>query len=227
MTTATEIIDRAYGLIGYKDAAESVSGQDASLALGVLNDLIDSWNTQGQFIVSVNEEVATVSGSPISIGPGQTINVPRPVDVMNGSFIRINNVDFAIEWVDREEYNSIPYKLVQANVAVYGYYDQNLPTGHIYLWPVPSSAELHLQLMNQLSSFADLTTSYDLAPGYKMALQYTLAEELAPGLKELSPAVVRKAAAARRAIRRTNVSVPLLANAGRQMSPYGKFLSGV
>lgn len=227
MTTATEIIDRAYSLIGYKDASESVTGQDAALALEVLNDLIDSWNTQNNFIVSVNEVVTTVSGSSVSIGPGQTINVPRPVDVMNGSFIRINNVDFMIDWISREEYNSIPYKLVTSNVVVYGYYDQNLPVGHIYLWPVPSSAELHLQLMSQLEAFADLTTPYDLAPGYKLALQYTLAEELAPGLKELPPSFTRKAAAARRAIRRTNVSVPLLANAGRQMSPYGKFLSGV
>lgn len=227
MTTATEIIDRAYSLIGYKDAAESVSGQDAALALETLNTLIDSWNTQGNFIVSVNEQVNTVSGSPVSIGPGQTIDVPRPVDVMNGSFIRINNVDFLIDWISREEYNSIPYKLVSSNVVVYGYYDQNLPTGHIYLWPVPSSAELHLQLMSQLSEFADLTTDYSLAPGYKMALQYTLAEELAHGLKDLSPAFTRKAAAARRAIRRTNVSVPLLANSQNKMSPYGYFISGV
>lgn len=228
MTTANELIDRAYTLLGYKDASEPLSGADAAYALDVLNAMIDGWNTQRLFIVSVNEVVANVSGLPITIGPGQTIDVPRPVDIEDGSFIRINNVDFPIEWITREEYNDIAYKHVSANVAIYGYYDQNMPTGNIYLWPYQNvNAELHLQLRQQLSEFADLTTQYTLAPGYKKAISYSLAEELSPGLRQLDPLIMNAAANARRAIRRTNADIPQLDDARRGISPIGRFLSGV
>jgi hypothetical protein len=66
-----------------------------------------------------------------------------------------------------------------------------------------------------LTEFADLATNYSLVKGYKKALEYSLAEELAPGIRPLDPLIVRNAANARRAIRRTNVNVPLL-NTGVQ-----------
>ena len=61
-----------------------------------------------------------------------------------------------------------------------------------------------------IPAFANLATDYPLAPGYTKALQYSLAEELAPGVKEVPLSVARMAANARRAIRRNNARVPLL-----------------
>lgn len=228
MTTANQLIERAYQLAGMKDPNQVVSGAEASAALDALNDLIDSWNTQRLYIVSVNELVQTVSGLPITIGPGQTINVARPVAVEDGSFIRYNNVDFPIQWITREEYNDIAYKQVTSTVTAYGYYDQNMPTGNIYFWPYPQTgAELHLQLQHQLSEFADLTTDYTLAPGYRKAIAYTLAEELCGGVRAVPPKVEQIAAAARKAIRRTNVDVPQLETNRRGFSPIARFMSGV
>ena len=54
MTTALQIIDRAYSLIGFKAAGETLSSEDADYALDALNSMIDSWNTQEHFIVSVH-----------------------------------------------------------------------------------------------------------------------------------------------------------------------------
>ena len=228
MTTANQLIERAHQLAGMKDPGQAVSGAEASAALDVLNDMIDGWNTQRLYIVSINELVQTVSGLPITIGPGQTINVARPVNVEDGSFIRYNNVDFPIQWITREEYNDIAYKQVTSTVTVYGYYDQNLPTGSIYFWPYPQTgAELHLQLQHQLSEFADLTTDYTLAPGYRKAIAYTLAEELCGGVRAVPPKVEQVAANARRAIRRTNVDVPTLETNRRGFSPIARFMSGV
>ena len=228
MTTALSLIDRAYALIGFKDPGEALSGADAQYALDALNDMIDGWNTQSFFIVSINEVVQTVSGLPITIGPGMMIDVPRPVEMQNGSFVRIGGVDFPIQWIDREEYNSIAYKGVTSNVPAYGYYDGNLPTGNIYLWPYSlTGAELHLQLNSNLSEFADLATDYTLAPGYRKAISYSLAEELAPGVRELPAQVAKQAFLARKAIRRTNVTVPALASGRGGFSPLARFLSGI
>ena len=227
MANATQIIDRAYTLSGIKASGEPLSPEDAQYALDALNAMLDSWNTQGYFSPTVNEIVTTVSGLPVTIGPAMMINVDRPVTVLGGSFIRINNVDYPIEWVTREQYNEISVKNVAAPFASIGFYDQNFPTGNIYFWPYPpSGAELHLQLPFQLEVFSDLSTDYVLIPGYLKAMQYSLAEELAIGVRQIDPAIARQAMIARKAIRRTNVSVPVMSLTSSAGSPYAQFISG-
>lgn len=227
MTTANSLIDRAYSLLGYKDPGEALSGADAAYALSALNDMIDSWNTQGYFIVTVSDVVTTVSGLPITIGPSMAIDVPRPTEMKAGAFVRSGGVDFPIEWISREEYDSITVKSISSNIPAYGYYDAGLPTGNIYLWPYSlAGAELHLPLNSSLSEFADLSTDYNLAPGYRKAISYSLAEELSPGVRELPAQVAKQAFLARKAIRRTNVRVPLL-DLGTAYSPLARFLSGL
>lgn len=208
MTTANDLIDRAYVLLGYKDPSDALSGQDAAYALDALNDLIDTWNTDRLFIVAVSNVSASIAGNPITIGASMTFNVTRPTEITSG-FVRIDSVDYPVEWITQAEYDELPLKSTASTVAIYGYYDRGVPTGNIYLYP-ETTGTLHLQLPVQITEFADLTTDYDLAPGYRKAIAYSLAEELAPGLRALDPVIARTGARARTAIRRTNSSVPQL-----------------
>lgn len=209
MATASDIINRAYAMLGFKDASEPVSGNDADYALGVLNSLIDSWNTQSLFIVSVNEVIATVGAISATVGPGLTFDTVRPPCVEAGAFSRLNGVDYPIEWIDRQTYESITLKTVSSSFPQYAYYDANMPTANIFFYPVPiTPIEIHVPIQQQFTEFADQVTDYALAPGYQRALEYTLAEELAPGIRPVDPQVTRNAMIARRAIRRTNVNVP-------------------
>jgi hypothetical protein len=211
MANALQIIDRAYALLGYKAAGEALSSADAEYALESLNAMLDGWNTQRMCIVSVNEVVGTISAVSATVGPGLTFDTPRPVAVEDTSFTRIGTLDYPVKWIDRETYEAISLKTVQSTFPQYAYYDANMPTANIYFYPVPNGpVEFHLALQVQLSEFADLMTDYPLAPGYLKALQYSLAEELAPGVKEVPLSVVRTAQNARRAIRRTNVDVAQL-----------------
>lgn len=211
MTTAREIISRAHRLMGAVksgDALPEAHYQDGLLAL---NAMLDGWNTQRLFIVSIDEVVGTVSGVTATVGPGLTFDTPRPVAVEDGSFTRIGGLDYPVKWIDLDTYAAISLKTVQATFPQYAYFDANMPTANIYFYPVPNGpVEFHLALQVQLTAFADLTTDYPLAPGYLKALQYSLAEELAPGVKDLPMLVMRTAANARRAIRRTNVQVAQL-----------------
>lgn len=208
MTNALQLIDRAYSLLGYKDGSEVLSSADADYGLSALNDMIDSWITQRLFIVSVEEVVTSVSGQTVTIGPSLTINVDRPVKMEQGAFHRVSGIDYPLQWIEREQYNAISLKAVSSTIPEYGYYDA---AGKIYLWPYSTTAlALHLQLQVQLSEFADLSTDYTLAPGYRKALSYSLAEELAPGIKELPMSIIKQAALARNAIKRTNARVPVM-----------------
>jgi len=217
MTTANDLINAAYVRIGFKDPSDALSGQDAAYALDALNDMIDHWNTQKLMIVTVQEVATNISGQTVTIGPSATINVDRPVKMEDGAFTRSGGVDYPLKWIQREEYNALPLKNVFSTFPEYGYYDAALPTGTIYLYPYSTATiALHLQLQVQLSEFADLTTSYDLAPGYRRAIYLSLCEELADGLRPLDPSIVRRASLARKAIKRTNARVPILSPAGNR-----------
>ena len=207
MTTALQIIDRAYSLIGFKAAGEPLSGDDATYALDALNSMIDGWNTQSMFIASVQTVIATVSTESATIGTGLTFNTERPVSIEDGAFSRLNGVDYPMTEINRAQYADISLKTVSSTFPQYFYYD---PAGVVYFYPVPSAVSVHLPVSVDLAEFVDTGTEYTLHKGYRKALEYSLAEELAPGVKELSSMVVRTAANARRAIRRSNVVVPVL-----------------
>jgi hypothetical protein len=214
MTTALQIINRASELIGYKDPVMPLSGDDAALFLDVLNDMVDGWNTGRLNVVATTTVSANVSSSPVSIGSGQTLNTTRPIRI-EGGWIRSNSIDYPLEWITSQEYDAIPNKSDTSTLPVKAYYSPNLPDGSIYLWPVPSaSVSLHVRVMTQLSQFADLATDYDLAPGYKRAIEFSLAEEIAPGRRPIQPDVARIAFNARRAIKVANFEPLTLESSG-------------
>jgi hypothetical protein len=211
MATARDIISRAHRLLGAATSGDALPEAYYQDGLDALNDMLDGWTTQRLFIVSVAEVVTSVTGSPVTIGPGMAIDITRPVKLEPGAFVRVAGVDYPLTWIERDVYNAFTLKTVTSTIPEYGYYDAAMPTGKVYLWPYSTTPlDLHLQVQVPLTEFADLATDYPLAPGYRKAIAYSLAEELAPELRELPPSVTRQAALARAAIKRTNVRVPMM-----------------
>lgn len=199
MTTALSILNRAAEIIGYKDADEVLSGNDASNFLGVLNSLVDSWALNRLFIYAVTELMQSVNGNGITIGSGGTINTTRPIGVPAGGFFRDGSTDYGFEMISRDQYAAVVNKASSTPWPQYCYYEPSLPTGKLYFYPaLAGSGELHLPVEQRLASFAALTTEYTLAPGYKRALEYSLAEELFPA--RVTPKLQQLASGARRAI---------------------------
>ena len=211
MPTALQIIDRAYSLIGLKAAGEPLSADDANYALGALNSMVDSWNSQRLYIASVQEVVATISAVTATIGTSAAFATTRPIALELGAYSLISGVSYPITLIDSATYAAIISKTATATFPTHVYYDKAVPTGTLYFWPVPSAAvEVHLVVQTQLASFADLSTTYTLAPGYQRAIEYSLAEELEPGIRTPSMKLEKQAANARRVVKRTNVVVPQL-----------------
>lgn len=211
MTTAQSIINRAAELIGYKDPDESLSGNDAANFLGVLNSMVDAWALDSLMVYAVTELVQSVSGNPISIGEGATLDTTRPVRIPEGGFFRISGKDYGFRMISRAEYAEYMQKGLTTSFPDFCYYEADAPTGNLYFYPALSgSAELHLPIEQRLSEFADLATDYTLLPGVRAALEYSLAEELAPGRRALDAQIARKAMNYRRALRMVNVRVPEL-----------------
>lgn len=207
---AESLIETACEYAGIKALGSPLDGETLSVGLSRLNSLLNSWQADNLFIPYVQEIVQTVTGNPITIGTGQTINVARPRFIRDTSFVRTNNNDQQIEVVDQQRYNLICNKLATSIQPWAGYYDNQFPVGHIYLYPAPVGSELHLQVDATLPQFADYTTDYPVDYGYQLALELSLAEKMCIGIKQVSPDLTRDAKNARATIRTNNAVIPVL-----------------
>lgn len=224
MTTALQIMNRAAEITGYKDPSEALSGDDAAQFLAVLNGLVDAWNTSRLYIVASSVISASVSASPVSIGAAQTLNTARPVRV-EGGYVTYSGVDSDLDWITSDEYDAIENKSLASSIPTKAFYSPGLPTGSIYLWPVPSAAvTLSVRVMTQLTQFANLSTDYTLAPGYKRALEYSLAEEIHPS--RITPRIQQLAYGARKAIKTVNHEPLQLGHCGVVHSDRFNILTG-
>lgn len=195
MTTALEIITGAAKLIGVVFKSESLSSDEATDGLVSLNDMIASWANNGLLVISRTWESFNVSAaSSYTIGSGQTLNTVRPIAIKK-AFFRINSIDYQMDKLSDEEYEDIDYKSLSSTFPNKYNYDNAHPYGTIRIYPaLASSAALHLLSEKPLTSFSALTTTVDLPPGWKRALKFNLALEMAPEYGVDAPQLVVKTA---------------------------------
>lgn len=206
-----DIINTAFTLAGRKAIGNQLDGDELSWGMTLLKGMINSWQVDGLYIPFVTEAVSTISGSPVAIGLGQTINVPRPRFVRDTSFFRVNGVDVPVHWVNEREFNQLQIKTISSQFPLYGYYDAAIPVGNIYFWPAPQNVELHLILDAELPAFSDFnTTDYAIDTGYSEALYLTLACKACLGIKDIPADLERNANKAVSKIRRNNGKVPII-----------------
>ena len=222
-----DLIDRAYRIIGVLAEGETPTPQQAQDAFNVINVMLDEWNTQEGMSVS-NVMVSTLiqppstvptEGFSVTIGPSGTIVVPtRPVGIAVAtltmpSTASAGTIDYPLQILSVEEWNSITLKQTQTNIPRGIYFDQQFPTGNISFWPCPSvQVTLNLTYWSQAAAFATINDVVNLPPGWMKAIIYNLAVELShefPGCP-IGQTVLSTALGARAAIKRSNHRVHYL-----------------
>jgi hypothetical protein len=224
MTTALTLITSAHSTLGVKADGQPLSAGDAQLGLQRLNDLLDSWAIETLYAFSTTEYTGTATGSTVTIGPAGTIVTPYVPTRIEGAFTRDANMDSRIDLVTYQEFADISLKSITGPTPRVGHYDS---TGNLFLYPVPSSAEIHVSVYERLDEFATLATDYTFRPGVRRALQLSLAEELAPDYAtEMSRTATQLAFRARRALKRHNHVVPQLGSSFETINLYPPGFSG-
>lgn len=207
--TATSIIREALTELGVVAQGETPSSDDMAYCLNRLNDMLDSWGANSQYIYARADNVITLAAGVgvLTIGPGGMLSVPRPSEMDIGSYSRVSSVDQLLTPLSASQFNAIPYKTQQAIRPTVFYYDAADPVANVAFWPIPANnVELHLLLESALTNFADLVTSYDVPAGYKQAMYYTLAESIqGPFNKTMSAAQINTAREARRTVKLNNL----------------------
>lgn len=205
MTSALDIITSAMRKSGILTKSETPDGDEGADGLEMLNDLIDSWSTESLLIVSRTLVTHTLTGGDgeYTIGSGGDINTSRPTYI-SAAYTSQATLDYHLDIIDDERYARIVQKTTGSDIPLFLNYTNGYPLGTIKLWPVPASAyTLNLLTEKPITTLASLATTVDFAPGWKRALIYNLAEELAPEYGQpVSADIARIAKQSKTAIKR-------------------------
>lgn len=198
-------------------AGETPSAEDADVCMRAINSVLDAWRLENLMVYDTTMVSAALPAatSSLAIGTGLALNTTRPVRLEEGCYITVGTLDFPLEIVDRPKYNDIVLKTLNGPWPTVCCYDADYPSGTVLFWP-RGACTVNLNVATVIPEFTLTSATFALPPGYRRALALTGAEEVATKFeRQLSPVTVAKAKAARRAIKRSNVSVPQLDVAGQ------------
>jgi hypothetical protein len=230
-TKAIDIITPALRKIGVIGATETPSARQIALALACLNDeIIDPWSVLPFTATKPLETTVTLPANTpfLTVGPGQAINIPRPARIVS-AYARVSGLDQTVDVATKQMYDAADQKTLGTTWPQMCWYDQGLPTGKVYFWPLAdSSIEVHLTTSSALSAFADSNAAQDLPGGFKGTLILTLAVAIAPAFQlEVPPSVAAAQATAYAAMTAQNVEIPELDLGEPAMQTRkGQFISG-
>lgn len=211
MTTPLDIISRSLRLLGVYPAGEALSPEEAQDGLYALNTLLQSMSNDSLFIYARSKDESTWTAGTISktFGPTGDVTTTRPMKVLDESFITWNGVDYPLNKITLDQYNSIPIKTIQGIPRNF-YVQTDMPNVTVYVYPVPQQTMTMTVWSEKLiTSFSGLTGTISLPPGYERALAYMLAVDIAPEYQvEPSATVVRIASASKSKLKRENAEIP-------------------
>jgi hypothetical protein len=212
MTVALDLIRSAMSKIGKLAAGETPSAEDIDVCVDRLNSLLGSFENENLFNYTATETTATLPASTTSrtIGLAAQINVARPVELLPGCFSRVDNTDYPMEVISRQEYNEISTKTLIGSVAPsVCFYDGDMTAPKVYFWPyATNSVELHILTPTAPGAVADQNTVFNFPPGYQRMVENNLALEISPDFNiNPTPFLVAMAASTKRLLKRTNHKV--------------------
>lgn len=225
-TTALDIITGSAKLLGLLFKSETLAADEASDGLITLNEMLDSWSNDNLITYAYTLESFNLTGSATyTIGTGGTFSTSRPINIVT-AVVRLAGIDYPLEIITPEQYQTeIALKSITSPIPQYLTYDNGYPLGTISLYAVPTTGSTLRMLSNKpLANLSALTTTVDLPPGWKKALKFNLAIDMAGEYGvEIPAAVVEGAKKSLGAIKRAvsaNTAMPLMPNNGPRYSIY-------
>lgn len=224
MATARDIVSRALRLIGALAAGEAAAPEDAADGLTALNSMLDSWQIKRLYVYQILQRNLPWPQGAASrtIGPGADFDVPRPTKIDSAYVRYLGTQDYPVEVLtERTSFDNIVQKGSTATLPSYLYCDSANPVSTLHLWGVPSvPLVLLLNVWQTLQQFASINDDLILPPGYRRAIEYSLAEDLAPEYGAAIPAAVKETAVeSRRAISAVNAPTIIASTEAGMLKP--------
>lgn len=217
--TGADICRKAMQQAMLLGAGQQINGNEVQDIMDVVNLVLNSWNADQKMVYTENQLTFTLTPNlnPHTIGPtGATFTVTqRPVSLEACNIIDTTvtpNVYIPCKIRDYQwqAKNAVPGTTATFPVSVY--YESDWPNGSLYFWPVPTVAYGVALWVRVLLAELALTDTFSLPPGYREALELTVAEYLCPMFQQpVPPILAAKAAQARTRLWGPNVLTPRIA----------------
>lgn len=156
--------------------------------LNRLQDMVNQWQTQGLKLWldhDLNIGPLVAGQSLYTFGPGGTINMTKPLRVLQGYYIELAGaVRRPLLVLSREEYFRL--STVAQTGAINSYYvDKQLLTLNVYLWLTPDAqaitGEAHGIFQQQVDHLIQLNQQMTFPVEWYLALMWGLASEICGG----------------------------------------------
>jgi hypothetical protein len=182
---AQDLLSSSFRLIGVLASGETMPADEAADGLVVLNQMLDSWNTERLMIFTqLISEFPLVPGQQVyTLGAGGNFNIPRPSRIERMSIVNLANpaqpLELPMEMLSDEDWQTVPVKVITSTLPLYVYDDGAFPLRNLSFYPVPqSTVNTRIYSWSSLLQFPDLTTDVTFPPGYLKAIRYNLAVDL-------------------------------------------------
>ena len=189
--TATQIISKAFSILGVAAEGESLSTRQYDDGLASLNLLIKTWGARPHLWTMTERSVALVEGQA-----AYTLT-PKPMRVIEARR-KVTSSGFETplsEW-SRDEYMAQPNKEAES-IPVAFYYNPQTTSGTLYIWPTPSSATaadmtVKLTYLRRMDDMDSASNDADLPQEWLQPLVWNLANDLEPEYPVNDPRLAAK-----------------------------------
>lgn len=214
--TARDLITEALIEMGAYAEGQAVGPADAAVGLNKFNRILDEWNADNVLIYDTPFTTFTLvpNLSPHTIGPNAATfaQTQRPIKIISASLVLNNvtpNVNNPMYIRDADWWANQRIQSLATTFPTDLYYEPSIPNGQLWIWPVPTiNYKIQLQMQTILNQVL-IGDTLTLAPAYKQALIYTLAEELCPSFgKTLSATLAGLATRSRARVMDANTAFP-------------------
>lgn len=210
MATPSTIIINSLIMLGEKPIGGTLSSAEQTHYLAKLNSMLESWSLERLMCYQIVDEskALTTSDGVYTIGSGGDWDTARPNKIVQAFIRDANNNDYPIVIINAQSYNEIIVKTTDGAYPEMLYYDGAFVTSlaSIYLYPEPSAGlTLFISSWKQLQTFAAISTTVVLPPGYLRAIEANFAIEVAGGLRDVPASVIKVARESKATIKSINL----------------------
>ena len=176
-----DLIATSMSDLGLTAPEETPSPSELTRGQLSLNNMLASWSAQGLPIPTLTLERFPLTGQGLySMGPSAEWPTVRPIKIEAVAVVSNNGARKAAHIATVEEFESFNDTTATGLFADLAFFDWAYPVMNVSLYPRPASGgQLEIQSYKPLTSYANLTDSVDLPPGYLRAIEWGLALELA------------------------------------------------
>lgn len=208
-----DLIRQALGLTNAVGIDQTLTAQETTDCIYVLNDILEDLSNQNLAIwSSATQAFNTIGGkASYTIGSGGDWDTTRPIRLNDNAYCTYQGIDYEIDQLNQTQYNLINLKNQQEYIVRNLLFVNDFALGIVTLWPVPAIAiPITLSIDVVLSRVTSNSQVLSFPPGYLRLYKYLLGIELAPLFGKAASADVKQIAVSTLAnIKRVNKNTPV------------------